>query len=83
MKFFIIHEVWWGGNLFLIKNKYQLGTSLVVQRVRLCAPNAGSLGSIPGRGTRSRMHMHAKTKSSHAATKIPCAATKARHSQNK
>ena len=30
----------------------QLGTSLVVQWLRLCAPNAGGLGSIPGRGTR-------------------------------
>ena len=30
-------------------------TSLVVQWVRLRAPNAGGLGSIPGRGTRSRM----------------------------
>ena len=29
--------------------------------------NAGDTGSIPGRGTRS--HMHATTKSLHAATK--------------
>ena len=29
------------------------GTSLVVQWLRLCALNAGSLGSIPGQGTRS------------------------------
>ena len=29
-----------------------LGTCLVVQWLRLCAPNAGGLGSIPGRGTR-------------------------------
>ena len=28
------------------------GTCLVVQWLRLCAPNAGGLGSIPGRGTR-------------------------------
>ena len=41
-----------------------LGTSLVVQWLRLCTPNAGGLGSIPGQGTRS--HMHAATKSSHA-----------------
>ena len=46
-----------------------LGTSLVVQWLRLRAPNAGDLGSIPGQGTRS--HMHATTKSSHAATKEP------------
>ena len=32
-----------------------IGTSLVVQWVRLCAPNEGGLGSIPGRGTRSHM----------------------------
>ena len=28
------------------------GTSLVVQWLRLCAPNAGDLGSISGQGTR-------------------------------
>ena len=31
------------------------GTSLVVQWLRLCAPSAGTLGSIPGQGTRSHM----------------------------
>ena len=31
------------------------GTSLVVQWLRLCAPNAGGLGSIPGQGARSHM----------------------------
>ena len=45
------------------------GTSLVVQWLRLHAPNAGGLGSIPGQGTRS--HMHAATKSTHATTKEP------------
>ena len=29
------------------------GTFLVVHRLRLCVPNAGGLGSIPGLGTRS------------------------------
>ena len=29
--------------------------SLVVQWLRLCAPKAGGLGSIPGQGTRSHM----------------------------
>ncbi|TEA16682.1 hypothetical protein DBR06_SOUSAS20610074, partial [Sousa chinensis] len=43
--------------------------SLVVQWVRLRAPNAGGLGLIPGQGTRSRMH--ATTKSLHASTKDP------------
>ena len=57
------------------------GTSLLVQWVRLCAPNAGGPGLIPGQGTRSCMH--ATTKSLHAATKIPCAPTKTWSSQNK
>ena len=30
----------------------ELGTSLVVQWLRLHAPNAGGLGSIPGQGTK-------------------------------
>ena len=70
-----------------------LGTSLVVQWLRLCAPNAGGPGSIPGHGTRSHMpqlkrsHMpqlkilHATTKIPHTAMKIPRAATKTRCSQ--
>ena len=33
--------------------KWKLGTSLVVQWLRLCAPNVGGPGSIPGQGTRS------------------------------
>ena len=53
-----------------------MGTCLVVQWVRICAPNAGGPGSIPGWGTRS--HTHAATKKSvcrkkkilRAATKI-------------
>ncbi|TEA36710.1 hypothetical protein DBR06_SOUSAS310123, partial [Sousa chinensis] len=43
--------------------------SLVVQWLRLHAPNAGGPGSIPGQGT--RFHRHAATKSSHATTKEP------------
>ena len=35
--------------------KSHRGTSLVVQWLRLHAPNARSLGSIPGQGTRSHM----------------------------
>ena len=31
------------------------GTSLVVQWLQLCAPNAGGQALIPGQGTRSRM----------------------------
>ena len=49
------------------------GTSLVVQWLRLHAPNAGGLGSIPGQGTRScmpqlRVHMP-QLRSPLAATK--------------
>ena len=46
-----------------------VGTSLVVQWLRLYIPNAGGPGSIPGQGTRS--HMHAAIKNSHATTKEP------------
>ena len=51
-----------------------IGTSLVVQWLRLHAPNAGAPGVTPGEGTRS--HMHAATKSSHATTKSLHATTK-------
>ena len=78
------------GTVIPIKKK--TGTSLVVQWLRLCAPNAGGPGSIPGQGTRSHMPqlrvrmpqlkiLHAATKISHTATKIPRAATKTRCSQ--
>ena len=39
----------------VIKDTYIYGTSLVVQRLRLQAPNAKHLGSIPSQGTRSHM----------------------------
>ena len=55
-------------------------TSLVVQWVRLCTPNAGGQGSIPGQGTRSHMP---QLKIPHAAAKIPRATTKTGHSLNK
>ena len=35
--------------------KRLVGTSLEVQGLRLCTPNAGGPGSIPGQGTRSYM----------------------------
>ena len=38
-----------------IKSITIVGTSLVVQWLRLCAPNAGGLGLIPCQGTGSRM----------------------------
>ena len=47
--------------------KQQTGTSLVAQWIRLCTPNAGGVGSIPGQETRSPVR--SATKSSHAAAK--------------
>ena len=38
--------------LLMVLREECVGTSLVVQRLRLCASTAGGLGSIPGRGTR-------------------------------
>ena len=58
-------------NLFL-KHVFP-GTSLVVQWLRLHAPNAGALGSIPSQGPRSHMPQ----------LKIPSAAMKTWHSQVK
>ena len=40
-------------------------TSLVVQWLRLCEPNAGGPGSIPGQGTRSHMLHATKEPSCH------------------
>ena len=54
----------------VILKMWSLGTSLVVQWVRLCAPNAGGPGSIPGQGTRS--HVHAATKSPYATNESAC-----------
>ena len=53
--------------------KNKIGTSLVVQWLRLHAPNAGGPRSIPGQGTRSRM---LQLKILHVATKILPASTK-------
>ena len=41
------------GLSFLTHKTGTTGTSLVVQWLRLCAPNAGGSGLIPGQGTRS------------------------------
>ena len=51
--------------------KHCIGTSLVVQWLRLCAPNAGDSGSIPGQETRSQM----------LQLKIVCATTNTQCSQ--
>ena len=50
-----------------IHSKKSVGTSLVVQWVRLRIPNAGDPGSIPGGGIRP--HMHAATKTRHSQSK--------------
>ena len=59
------------------------GTSLVVQWLRLQAPNAGGLGSIAGQGSRS--HMPQKRirmpVPKDPRLKIPCATTKTWNSQ--
>ena len=55
------------------------GASLVVQWLRLCAPNAEGLGSIPSQGTRSRMPQ--LSKSLYATLGILQAATKTWNSQ--
>ena len=59
--------------LYAVLRSLNFGTTLVVQRLRLCPPNAGGPGSIPGQVTRShmlqlRVHM-LQLKILHAATK--------------
>ena len=65
--------------------KKEEGTSLVVQWLGLCAPNAGGPGSVPGQGARSHLPQlrvcMPQLKILHAATKIPHTATKTQHSQ--
>ena len=57
------------------------GDFLVVQWLRLCAPNAGGLGLTPGQGTRS--HMLQLKEIPHAATKNPACTTKILHAETK
>ena len=59
---------------------YICENSLVVQWLRLCTPNAGGLGSIPGQGTRSHM-AQLKTLHAHQRLKIMFVTTNAWHSQ--
>ena len=54
-----------------------LGTCLVVQWLRLGSPNAGDPGLMPGQGTR---YHTAQLRVGMPQLKIPCAATRARHS---
>ena len=53
----------------------------MVQWLRLCAPNAGGLGSIPDQGTRPHMLQLTILCPSTKKKKIPCAATKTRCNQ--
>ena len=46
------------------------GASLIIQWLRLPAPSAGGLGSVPGQGTRSHMP---QLKTPQRRSKIPCA----------
>ena len=57
------------------------GTSLMVQWLRLCAPNAGGLGSIPDQGTRPHLLQLTILCTSTKKNKIPCAATKTQCNQ--
>ena len=61
-----------------IQSCCSLGTSLVVQWLRLHAPDARGSGLIPGQGTRPHMPQR---KISHVATKTPHIATKTQCSQ--
>ena len=55
--------------LFLQVEEVNFGTSLVVQWLRVHAPNARGLASIPGQGARSHMP---QLKILHAVTKTQC-----------
>ena len=53
LAFFSIHTRFLGEPTWSVALNIHCRNSLVVQWLRLCAPNAGDLGSIPGQGTRS------------------------------
>ena len=72
------HSPWHHKELDMTEQLTLLGTSLVVQWLRLCTPNAEGLDLIPSQGSRSHMpqpgiHM--------LQLKVPRATTKTRHSQ--
>ena len=58
----------WAVRNSLMKNAAK-GTSLAVQLLRLCTPNAGSPGSIPGQGTRFHMLWLNTAKTQHGQKK--------------
>ena len=59
--------------MFFLIEIQKRGTSLVVQWLRLCVPNAGGPGLIPAQGTRSHM---LQLRVSMLQLKIPHAASK-------
>ena len=61
-------------------NERNMGTSLMVQFLRLHAAKTGGLGLIPGQGTRSHM---LQLKILNVAMTLSCASAKTRHGQNK
>ena len=69
---------WGKAILLLAANSDNLGTSLIVQWLRLWAPNAGGLGLIPGQRTGSHM---LQLRVCILQLKILCAAVKTQHSQ--
>ena len=60
---------------FSCLNQVSCVTSLVVQWLRLCAPNAGGPGSVPGQGIRSHM-LQRRSKIPRATTKTQCSQIK-------
>ena len=82
LAFFSIHTRFLGEPTWSVALNIHCRNSLVVQWLRLCAPNAGGLGSIPGQGTRSHTLqerskiLRAETKSMHAASKGPTRCSK-------
>ena len=57
-------------NMNRMQARTKPGTSLLVQWLRLCTPNAGDPGPIPDEGIRS--HMQHLRVHSHAATRKSC-----------
>ena len=57
--------------MYILILKCLSGTSLAVQWLKLCASNAGGMGSIPGRGTKNPhvTHVAKKRKISHKRQK--------------
>ena len=63
---------------YIFKQKQHGGDFPGAPVVRLCAPSAGGLGSLPGQGTRSHLR---QLRVCRPQLKIPRATTKTQHSQ--